>query len=129
MAPEVVLGKPYDSSCDVFSFGILLHEILSLQNAFILFSPPDYKQKVVQGGLRPSVANLPSQVGIRHLVVSCWSADPTARPTMADVKQRLDNQLQVLQDHGPEELPSAFLNRTMHLKQISHRSFRLRDKR
>ena len=34
MAPEVVLGNPYNEKCDVFSFGILLYEIISLKPPF-----------------------------------------------------------------------------------------------
>lgn len=34
MAPEVALGKPYNLKVDVFSFGILLWQMLSLKTPF-----------------------------------------------------------------------------------------------
>ena len=124
MAPEVVLAKPYNQSCDVFSFGILLWEILSLQPAFNLFSPADFKQKVAIGGFRPSQTssnNISSP--LQGLIKSCWHVDPHARPTMAAVKDRLAKQLQMLLDESAAGAP-AFLNRTRHLNNVSSRSWR-----
>lgn len=124
MAPEVVLGKPYNQSCDVFSFGILLWEIMSLQPAFNLFSPADFKKKVAIGGFRPSQTssnNISSP--LRGLIKSCWHVDPDTRPTIAAVKDRLAKQLQMLLDESAAGAP-AFLNRTRHLNNVSSRSLR-----
>jgi serine/threonine protein kinase len=34
MAPEVLQGKPYDESADLYSFGIVLWELLTQENPF-----------------------------------------------------------------------------------------------
>jgi serine/threonine protein kinase len=53
MAPEVALGKPCNVKCDVFSFGILLYEIISSKVPYHLSIKNAYLTKVVQGGKRP----------------------------------------------------------------------------
>jgi serine/threonine protein kinase len=56
MAPEVVLKTPYNEKCDVFSFGILLHEILALKPAFPYAKKGhEFVTKVVKGGRRPHI--------------------------------------------------------------------------
>jgi hypothetical protein len=56
MAPEVVLKTPYNEKCDVFSFGILLHEILALKPAFQYAKKGhEFVTKVVKGGRRPHI--------------------------------------------------------------------------
>lgn len=46
MAPEVCKGEPYDKEADVFSFAILMWEILSLNWAFNGFSRKEFYQRV-----------------------------------------------------------------------------------
>lgn len=46
MAPEVVLGKPYDQMADVFSFGVLFWEILTLDWAFNGYSTQEFFMRV-----------------------------------------------------------------------------------
>lgn len=38
MAPEVFCGKKYDQKCDIFSFGILLWEMIARKYVFLLFN-------------------------------------------------------------------------------------------
>ena len=55
MAPEVALGKPYNEKCDVFSFGILLYEIISLKPPFSKAIKENYRTIVSKGGKRPRI--------------------------------------------------------------------------
>lgn len=84
MAPEVVLMKPYDCSCDVFSFAILLWEILSLKNAFQGYSRRDFLDRVVRGRERPHIKRqLPALT--RSMIREAWDNDPFKRPSMKRV--------------------------------------------
>ena len=58
MAPEVALGQPYDTKADVFSFAVLLWEILNVDWAFNGYSIREYFQRVVKENQR-----MPIKVG------------------------------------------------------------------
>ncbi|MDP2276168.1 MAG: response regulator [Archangium sp.] len=47
MAPEQVLGEPLDARCDVFSVGIILHELLTGQRLFAASEPKGAMRRVV----------------------------------------------------------------------------------
>jgi serine/threonine protein kinase len=55
MAPEVALGRPYNEKCDIFSFGILLYEIMSLRPPFSMAIMKNYIKCVAKGGKRPCI--------------------------------------------------------------------------
>lgn len=89
MAPEVVLCKPYNASADVFSFGILLWQIITCVTPYKGYSVKMYETFVVEKGYRPTdatgkVAKLPEK--LNNLVESCWSDNPKERPTTEDTR-------------------------------------------
>jgi serine/threonine protein kinase len=86
MAPEVVQRQPYDTQCDVFSFAILLWEMLALKLAFGgLASPPEYRQRVVFLGERPSMWRRDWPDDVKKLLAEMWDEDPRRRPCMTRV--------------------------------------------
>ena len=79
MAPEQAEGKPVDSRCDIFSFGLVLYELLSGQRAF----------DSLAALLRDDPAPLKSPAG--DLVMKCLAKEPAARyQTMTDLKAALE---------------------------------------
>lgn len=108
MSPEVAKECPYDKSVDVYSFGILLHELVSGEKPFYGYSSGKHMQQVVIGGERPKMdsqhtANWPAN--FKCLLKHCWSAFPSLRPSFAEIKV-------VLQDilDGKEEVRSSLCN-------------------
>jgi len=56
MAPEVALGLPYCESVDVFSFAVVLWQLLTGCTPYPeTMTPQEYQEKVARGGLRPSL--------------------------------------------------------------------------
>ncbi|KAG2439566.1 hypothetical protein HXX76_004919 [Chlamydomonas incerta] len=99
MAPEVHQRLPYNAKADVFSFGVVLFELLSRQLLAVavfgtglaarlgLRDAHDYAALVSQG-YRPERPRHMSD-GAWALVTDCWRADPVQRPTMPEVERRL----------------------------------------
>ena len=53
MAPEVGLGKPYNEMADVYSFGILLYQILALKTPYPGLTINTFPKMVFMKGAQP----------------------------------------------------------------------------
>ena len=89
MAPEMALRRPYDQSVDVYSFGVLLWELCSMEVAFEGYSTQTHMHRVVKGGDRPRLPFRWSRP-LKSLVRNCWSHDAKKRPSMSEVVQQLE---------------------------------------
>jgi hypothetical protein len=119
MAPEVVEQLPYDTQCDVFSFAILLWEILALKPAFGgPMTPFDYRQRVVMRTERPPIRHREWPSGTCQLLKESWNETPQKRPTMEHVAAALRADLNSMSD------ASEILNRTQHMKTRSINSLK-----
>ena len=92
MAPEVALGKPYNLKADVFSFGILLWEILSLQKPFLGYNARIHKKIVLEHGVRPEI-NPKWSKNIKSLLFESWQEEINKRPHFEDISEILNNEL------------------------------------
>ena len=85
MAPEVILNTQYTEKADVFSFGIIMSEILNRQ-------PPYYgvdKKKVAQqvasnNNYRPPIPKTCPK-DWATLMKKCWDYSPNKRPTFSEI--------------------------------------------
>uniref|UniRef100_A0A3Q3L3Z9 Mitogen-activated protein kinase kinase kinase 7 n=1 Tax=Mastacembelus armatus TaxID=205130 RepID=A0A3Q3L3Z9_9TELE len=85
MAPEVFEGSNYSEKCDVFSWGIILWEVITRRKPFDEIGGPAFRiMWAVHNGTRPPlIKNLPKP--IESLMTRCWSKDPTQRPSMEEI--------------------------------------------
>lgn len=90
MAPEVAKRHPYNHKIDVYSFGIILWEMLSGKTPFQgLSDEEEFFKVVVEHGFRPPLdRKWPQQ--LRSLISDCWNSDIGKRPDFQEVIQRLD---------------------------------------
>ncbi|HYI07763.1 MAG TPA: protein kinase [Thermoanaerobaculia bacterium] len=75
MAPEQIEGKPLDHRADVFSFGIVLYELLAGANPFAAPQYADTIHNVVH--LEPALDAVPAE--LRRIVRRCLQKEPGLR--------------------------------------------------
>ena len=105
MAPEVALGLPYNESCDVYSFGIVLWQIMTLNtkthgnsnrnNAIDFFVKNVWEgpQKRPSMVLKSRTVRRNFLPCLQKLVPLCWSHEWQSRPTMGQVESTLRDEV------------------------------------
>jgi LRR receptor-like serine/threonine-protein kinase FLS2 len=93
MAPEVMAGRKYGPSADVYSYAILLWEIASHSVPWEHVQGPFFMEQLrqrIEAGERPSVdAAWPSD--FVSIMQQCWAGDVSSRPSFATVVTLLAN--------------------------------------
>jgi hypothetical protein len=95
LAPEIFKKETVTCDADVYAFGMLLWEILTLKHPLEGMSNGSHLTQVVNGRTRPPI-NKTWPANLRKLIESCWTA--TDRPTMKEVYDTLENCLLFQQD-------------------------------
>jgi len=85
MAPEVALRRPYNHTVDVFSFGILLWQICSLDQPFEGYDVAKHSELVVHGNDRPKLDTKNWSGELCTLLSQCWSPNIRERPNFEEV--------------------------------------------
>ncbi|XP_042392906.1 serine/threonine-protein kinase STY46-like isoform X2 [Zingiber officinale] len=89
MAPEVIEHKPYDHKADVFSFGIVLWELLTAKLPYEYLTPLQAAVGVVQKGLRPTIPK-DAHPKLAELLEKCWKQNPIDRPDFSEILEMLE---------------------------------------
>lgn len=91
MAPEVLLGQPFNEKADVYSFGLVLWQIVSRQELFPQFDNLEtFIRAICHNSLRPTIpADTPP--ALTELIVSCWQANPDLRPAFSQIVDTLNS--------------------------------------
>lgn len=127
MAPEVFEGTRYNEKADVYSFGILMYEVVtnsipypSLQKGKMKVFP--FTQKVIEKNLRPKF-EVPVKKSIKRLIKKCWSKNPSERPTFEEIFKKLAYNMESfevnLNDEEEEELNEEDENNKFYLKDVN----------
>jgi serine/threonine protein kinase len=85
MAPEVARHEHYNVSADIYSFGMVSYELLSLEKPFDGWTRDMHADLVCQRGVRPDTANTmhPIPVKMKLILEQAWNGNPTCRGTMS----------------------------------------------
>lgn len=89
LSPESILQKFNCKASDVYSFGIVTWEVVSLLRPYQEFQhPDDLKKAVAIGNLRPDIGAIKNHP-VKTLIENCWRMDYTTRPTFRQIFRTL----------------------------------------
>lgn len=119
MAPEVARSEPYNLVADVYSFGLLLWQVCSLQLPYDGMNRQDHSELVVYGNERPPLDSSWS-TPLRILMKRAWEPDPSVRPAMESIYKILKREICALRDGDDTGLEHYSRRSTFVLGRDSH---------
>ncbi|XP_055678918.1 tyrosine-protein kinase receptor torso [Lutzomyia longipalpis] len=100
LALESLTHQVYTSQSDVWSYGVLLYEILTLGGNPYPSVPTNRLLKLLKSGYR---MEKPGNCGpqLYELMLSCWMTNPNERPNFSGIVTKLDHLMTELPEHEP----------------------------
>ncbi|KAK1268535.1 Serine/threonine-protein kinase CTR1 [Acorus gramineus] len=90
MAPEFLRGEPSNEKSDVFSFGVILWELVTMQQPWNGLSPAQVVGAVAFQNRRLAIPANTCPM-LTALMETCWADDPKQRPSFASIVDSLKN--------------------------------------
>jgi len=92
MAPEVINNQPYTLAADIYSFAIVMWEIVVRETPYRDINPVTIPMRVVKGE-RPNLSVIPSTCPdiVKDIIRASWDPIPSKRPTFAQILDALDS--------------------------------------
>ncbi|KAJ3671007.1 hypothetical protein LUZ60_008433 [Juncus effusus] len=118
VAPEIIRNEEYDVKVDVFSFALILQEMIEGCPPFANKSENEVPKLYASKERPPFKAPLKLYShGLKELIEQCWSENPASRPSFKEIIDRLT----LIQDHVTSRKPWKVikpLNCIQHLEAI-----------
>lgn len=89
MAPEMIKHRPYGRKVDVYSFGLLMWEMITGAIPYEDMSPVQAAFAVVNKNIRPVIPS-DCSAALRILIEQCWSTFPEKRPEFREIVKFLE---------------------------------------
>ncbi|CAK9133225.1 unnamed protein product [Ilex paraguariensis] len=84
MAPELIRNEPFTEKCDIFSLGVIMWELYTLNRPWDGTPPERVVYTVANEGSQLEIPEGP----LGRLIADCW-AEPNERPSCEDILARL----------------------------------------
>ncbi|CAL9069971.1 unnamed protein product [Musa banksii] len=124
MAPEVLRNEPSDEKSDVYSYGIILWELVTEK---IPWDNLNSMQVVAAVGFMNQRLHLPKELDPQwvSIIESCWHSEPKCRPTFQELIERFkDLQRQhAIQSHLQRATPSETTQTTAKMSSQERNDF------
>lgn len=107
IAPELLSGQKYSEKIDVFSYGMILYEMLVNHRPFENSSPIEVQYNILSKDI--VLPELPNEIPIqlRELILSCWSVDFSKRPSFAEIYQKFSQKEIYFEGFDPSAIDSV----------------------
>mmetsp|Transcript_2374 Transcript_2374/g.3512 ORF Transcript_2374/g.3512 Transcript_2374/m.3512 type:complete len:369 (+) Transcript_2374:52-1158(+) len=109
MAPEVAKMEPYNEKCDVFSYGMILYEMMTLKKPFpYLKTRRELYEKISVAGSRPTFSRGVCSAMVQKIIKASWNHLIKKRPSMEKICDMIKGEL----DEDMEQHNENLLNRS-----------------
>jgi serine/threonine protein kinase len=88
-APEVLANQAYNEKADVYSYAIILWELLTRLCPYDKMAPIQCALAVLNKNQRPEIPRW-CPPSFQALIRTCWKKDPDERPTFPQILAALD---------------------------------------
>ena len=91
MAPEILNAEKYTEKADVFSYAIVLYEIITRTTPYQGLTGAQIAAKVVNNQERPDLSLIPDDCPdkMKELMILSWNQNPSERPSFEELTKRL----------------------------------------
>ncbi|CAB5382523.1 unnamed protein product [Rhizophagus irregularis] len=89
VAPEVLKGKPYTQSADIYSFSMIMYFVATAKQPFANSAHDHYLALNVCNGIRPEVNEKITPKCYIDLMKKCWDTNPDNRPNTFEIKESI----------------------------------------
>jgi serine/threonine protein kinase len=106
MAPELLLGNKCNESTDIYSFGVIMYELMTCEVPFEGLNQVQIESQL-KNGLRPQLpGDIPHGFPPQYveLMMNCWHQDASQRPSSQQLQASLIAMDVSAQVNGPIEL-------------------------
>jgi hypothetical protein len=88
MAPEILRNEPSDEKCDVYSYGVVLYELVTGLEPWHSLNPMQVVGAVGFAGQR---LQLPAELepAVARIILACWKTNSRDRPSFSEVLEML----------------------------------------
>ena len=106
IAPEILQRKECTKASDIYSFSIVMWELLTGRMPFTPFDFDNTTEFMIGilDGHRPKHKDYIAPEGYFKLMQECWNPDPIKRPNAYDIMQKLDDMLKLEVNNNPTEI-------------------------
>jgi len=84
MAPELMRGEKYNEKIDVYSFGIMLYEMIANELPFKELNQMQLLMEVAVKNQRPNLT-VTCSAPLHTLMTNCWDENPKNRPSFQQI--------------------------------------------